>query len=183
MAATSTFRLARTARPITPGNDMSRPFAHLTGAVSLAASLLLPGFVAAAPLVPGDMLPKLELSDQHNRPVVIDGSTRLLIFAADKAGGDLAQGVLKAQDAGVLARIHAVYLADISAMPALISTMFAMPKLRELPFAVGIVRDAAKTAQLPRQPDQVTVLVLDAGQVRQVLQAGNPNTLKQALGL
>jgi NADPH-dependent ferric siderophore reductase len=91
--------------------------------------------------------------------------------------------VLQAQDARVLDTIHAVYLADISGMPALISTLFALPKLKELPFAVGIVRDAAQTAQLPRRPDQITVLVLDAGRVRQVLHAGNADALKQALGL
>jgi hypothetical protein len=115
--------------------------------------------------------------------VTVDASTRLLIFTADKAGSELTQGVLKAQGPTVLNRIHAVYVADISGMPSLITKMFAMPKLRELPFSVGIVRDAALTAFVPRQPGQATVLVLEAGQVRQIHTVGDENALRQALGL
>ncbi len=151
-----------------------------------AALLIAPwtlGWASSPALVPGDALPPLQLTDQHQRPLLVDDSTRLLIFAADKAASDLVLDVLKAEDPGTLTRIHAVYVADISAMPAPIAKMFALPRLRELSFAVGIVRDADQTAALPRQPEQVTVLVLETGQVRQVLQVGDRNSLERALGL
>ncbi len=162
---------------------MTALFVRLAGAVMLAVSLGLPGWAVANPLAPGAALPALLITDQHDRPVVVDAATRLLIFAADKAGSDLAQGVLKTQEAGVLGRIHAVYVADISGMPALITRMFALPKLKDLPFVVGIVRDAAQTAALPRQPGQVTVLALEAGKVLQIHHAGDADALKRVLGL
>jgi hypothetical protein len=157
---------------------------RLAGSALLASALLLPALGHAAPLQPGAALPRLQISDQNERPVALTPATRLVIFAADKAGSELAQGVLKAQPAGVLDRLHAVYIADISGMPSLITKMFALPKLRELPFPVGLVRDAAQTADLPRQAGQVTVLVLDAQQkLQQVKLAGDAAALKAALGL
>jgi hypothetical protein len=61
--------------------------------------------------------------------------------------------------------------------------MFALPKLRELPFAIGLARDAAAVAQLPRRSGHVTVLDLRDGAVTQIRFAGNAPALQQALGL
>jgi hypothetical protein len=154
---------------------------RLAGAAALA--LWLPAGAPAAPLQPGAELPALQISDQHQRPLKLDASTRLLIFAADMAGSDLVKGVLQGQAAGLLERLQAVYLVDLSAMPGLITQMVALPRLRELPYAVGVVRDAERTADLPRLAGQATVLLLDAGRVTQVRHVGEPAQLRQLLGI
>ena len=152
-----------------------------------AMALLHPAQLAwSAPLEPGARLPEIVLKDQHDRPVAVTASTRRLVFSAERAVGDMVSKLLSAQPAGVLDRQHAVYVADISAMPSLVTRMFALPKMRELPFAMGLVREAAEQAQvadLPRQPGAATVLHLADGRVRQIDLVRNEAQLLAALGL
>lgn len=152
----------------------------------LAAALLAliaPLAATAATLEAGAPLPPLALEDQHGKAVIVGAGTRLVIFAADKAASDLINEVLAAQPDGVLTRLGAVYLADISGMPALVTRMFALPALRAMPFAVGLGRDAAQLADLPRRKGAATLLRIDAGRIAGVDYATSPERLRQALGL
>ena len=151
--------------------------------VGLFAWLALPLCAAAAPVEPGSALPTLTLTDQHDKPWTVAPSTKQLLFAADKAGSDFANAVLAAQGPGFLNQGGVVYLADISAMPALVTRMFALPKLRELAFPIGLARDAALTAELPRQSGHVTVLDLNQGVITKIRFAADAKALRQALGI
>jgi len=151
--------------------------------VGLFAAFVLPLCAAAAPVEPGGALPALTLTDQHDKPWTVAPSTKQLLFAADKAGSDLANAVLAAQSPGFQSDGGIAYLADISAMPALVTRMFAVPKLRELPFSIGLVRETAVVADLPRQPGKVTVLDLDQGVITQIRYAADAQALRLALGI
>ncbi len=145
--------------------------------------LILPLAAGAAPLVPGTSFPPLSLEDQHGKTVSTRADTRIVLFAADKAANDLINEVLAAQPAGVLGTLNAVYFADISAMPALVTRMFALPALREMSFAIGLGRDATQLADLPRQKGAATILRLADGKVATIEYAHNAGQLKQAIGL
>ncbi|MDD2990302.1 MAG: hypothetical protein PHI64_15215 [Zoogloea sp.] len=149
----------------------------------LLVGLALPLVAGAAPVLPGNPLPALSLEDQHGKLVSTRADTRTVLFAADKAGSDLINEVLAAQPEGVLATLKAVYFADISAMPALVTRMFALPALREMPFAVGLGRDAAQLADLPRQKGAATILRVADGKVTAIEYAHNAGQLMQAIGL
>ena len=155
--------------------------------VRLAALLLalaLPAGAFAAPLAAGSPAPVgLSLEDQHGKTVTLASSARLLIFTADRAGSDLVNEVLGAEKSNPLERLHATYLADISARPALVTRMFALPAMRALPFPIGLARDAGVLADLPRQKGAVTVLRLTDGQVTGVDFAADPARLRKLLGL
>jgi hypothetical protein len=135
----------------------------------LAIAAVLAGSAAqAAPLVAGAQLPALTLEDAHGKPVAIGPDVRRLLFAASMAGSEIVTGVLSTEPAGVLARIQGVYVADISRMPAMISRLVALPRMRELPFAVALVRDEAAAATLvdvPREAGAVTVISLEGDRV------------------
>ncbi|MCK6395773.1 hypothetical protein [Zoogloea sp.] len=158
------------------GAARSRLFAGLV-------ALVIPLVAAAAPVIPGASLPSLALEDQHGKVVTTRAGTRIVLFAADKAASDLINEVLLAQPAGVLDGLQAVYFADISAMPALVTRMFALPALREMPFAVGLGRDSAQLADLPRQKGAATILRVDDGKVSRIDYARTAEQLTQAIGL
>ena len=151
-------------------------------ALWLAASCV-PLWSGAVPMEVGTAWQALALQDQHEQPVLVDASTRKVIFAAEKSVSDLVVGVLGAQGKTTLARAGAVYVADISAMPAIVSRLFALPKLRELPFAIALAREAAAVADLPRRVGAVTVLTLDNGLLTQVQYLQTDAQLRQALAL
>jgi NADPH-dependent ferric siderophore reductase len=115
--------------------------------------------------------------------VQVSASTQQVIFTAEKSVSDLLSQVLGAEGKTTLTQAHAVVVADISAMPAMISRLLAIPKLRELPFSMALVRDASTVADLPRRKGAATVLTLDKGQVTQVQYLQSEAELRQALAI
>lgn len=155
---------------------MSRPLLLIAFLLLLAGSAL-----AAATLEPGAALPRLELVDQNDRPFELPPATRSLLFAADRAGSDLAGQALEGFTQAQLDAMQLRYVADISAMPSLITKMFALPALRSRAYAVGLVRDASLTAAFPREQGAVTVLRFADGRLVSVAFAHNVGDLRKAM--
>jgi len=155
-------------------HDVRAFWATTLTALLCAAALVLPLAADAAPLAAGSEMPALSLNDQHDKPLGVSPSTRWVVFTAEKAASDMVSAVLSADPAGVADRLQLLYVADISGMPAQVTRMFALPKLRELAFPIALVRDATQLAQvadIDRLAGSATVLRLDNGRVAQVATA------------
>lgn len=151
--------------------------------LSLLLALGLVGAATATPLTPGQPLPALQLKNQHDQDWRIAPDTRLVMLAAGRKASNLVLAVLAPQPKGFLASRHAVYLADMSRMPAFITRTFAMPSLREQPFEVGVSLDEKVLADWPRQDDAVTLIRLETGRVVSHEYATTEAQLRAALGL
>ncbi|MBH2044260.1 MAG: hypothetical protein I8H87_12220 [Comamonadaceae bacterium] len=149
----------------------------------IALSLALPLGAWATPPAAGQAMPPVAVKDQHERDWRIAPDTQLVLFAAGRTASNLAMAVLGAQSKGFLATRHAVYLADMSKMPGFVTRTFALPSLREQPFAVGVVLDDKLLADWPRQDDAVTLIRLKDGQVAGVDYAKTEAQLRGALGI
>ena len=158
----------------------------ITTAMALWAAVWISVSAEAAPVAARSAMPTLSLNDQHDKPVPVSPSTRWVVFTAEKPVSDMVSAVLAAEPAGVADRLRLVYVADISGMPALVTRMFALPKLRELPFPIALVREPAQVAQvadIPRTSGSATVLRLEDGRVTQVTTARQATELRAMLGL
>jgi hypothetical protein len=129
----------------------------------------------------GQSVPLFKLADQRGDTVRWDARTQYIIFTADKAGNQLVNDALKPFGSDALLARRAIYVADISGMPALITRMFALPRLKELPYSVGLVYDASLTASWPRGSGMATVMSLDGGLIRSVDFFSDVGTLRSAL--
>ncbi len=157
-------------------------FMLLGASLSLALSALS-AIPARAEFGPGDRLPTLELRDQHEQAQTIPDGTRILLFAPDRAAGELVTEALEDQDADSLAARDIRYLADISGMPGIITSLFALPKLRERPYPILLGEEAEQTQDWPRREDQVTWLRLEDGRIDEVRYFDSAAALREALGL
>jgi NADPH-dependent ferric siderophore reductase len=126
---------------------------------------LLHAVAIAATLEPGAVLPSINLKDQHEKPVAIAPDTKLVFFVTEMGGSRLMTKALIALPPNTLQNKHAVYIADISGMPAIFSTIVALPRLQKMGYTVGLIRDSKEGASLPRKPGTVTVLKVEAGKV------------------
>lgn len=167
---------------------MSGPWRAVAAAMALSAAAVLtwPLQVLAAELSPGAPAPAWSLQDQHDRPAVPGPATRWIVFSAEKRVSDMVAAVLTEAGPAALAPLQLYAVADISAMPSLVTRLVALPRLRELPFALALVRDSAQQAQLadlPRRPGQATVLRLHEGRVAQVHSVADAVALRALLGL
>lgn len=138
----------------------------------LAVLLLVPSLSFADPalLKVGDALPNFQLNDQHDKPYPLPADLQAILFTADKSAGDVINGLLKQQPADYLPQRKAIYIADISAMPGFITSMVAMPKMRDYAYRIAIGAEKNQTAMLPRAEDQVTLIYLQNGKVTRIEQ-------------
>ncbi len=168
-------------------------FASLTPVLTpvLVLALVLTGPLAAiaaaepdAPELPvgtGQALPKLQLKDQHDRTHEIDAQTLLVLFAPDRDSSELAHALLEELGGDALAQAGIAYVADISAMPGLVTSIFALPKMRGYSYPLLLGREEADTAALPRRPGEVTLIDLDGGVVTAVRYSADTETLRGEL--
>ena len=149
----------------------------------LSVLLMSASAAFAAPVVLEQPLPTLTLQDQHTQPWGVKADTRLVVFAAGRKPSNVVMEVLGAQAKGFLESRQAVYVADMSRMPGFVTRTFALPALREQPFAVGVNLDDKQLADWPRQDDAITLIRLEGGRVSSIAYARTAAELKTALGI
>lgn len=143
--------------------------------------LFVAQLAAAAVLQPGEPLPAIALQDQNDKPLAIARDTKLVFFAFEMGGSRLMAKALGKLPPTALRDKGAVYLADISAMPAIFTTIIALPRLQKMPYPVGLITDEKHAASVPRKPGAVTVLTVDAGKVSAVEFARDPQQISRHL--
>ena len=121
---------------------------------------------SAAPYPVGTPWPGLTLPDQHDKTATLVGDKLVVVlFAAERKPGDWVQEIIEKsyKEAAISGRVALVF--DISRMPSLVTTMFALPGFRARPFPILLARESAPVEFMPRKEAAVTVLTLDAGRI------------------
>jgi hypothetical protein len=144
---------------------------------------LLPSTLWAASLSVGEELGSLNYPDQHGKvhPVAVDRS--VVLFAPGRTGAAAAQELFEQVDSGNLSERGIHYVADISGMPSLVTSMFALPRMRKFPYLVLLGYEPAQTAMFPRRENHVTVLDVRGGKVERIRYADTAKKLAAIIGL
>jgi hypothetical protein len=142
-----------------------RHIQHMAAVVACLGAMWAGPSAWAGAVQSGEPLPELQIKDQHDKDWRVSADTRVVLFAAGRKASNLVQAVLAQKPRGFMAERRAVYVADMSKMPAFATRMFALPALREQPFDVGVVLDAKVMTEWPRKDDAVTLIRLDQGRV------------------
>jgi hypothetical protein len=159
--------------------------AHAARPSALVALLVAFPAAAQGPRAVPDRLAPFELRDQHGERRAVDASVRVLLLTRDMEGGAVVRGALerKGAEAGAfLAERGAVYVADVSRMPRLLRTLFAIPRMRGRPYPVLLDETGEATSALPSEAGRATVLwLVDLRPVRAEL-VDSPDALLAKLG-
>jgi hypothetical protein len=131
----------------------------------------------------GERLPSLTVQNQHQKAWGWNDSTRLVILAKGRALTHWVMDVVGPQGQGFLSSRQAVYLADMSKMPGLITRTVALPALREQPFDLGVVMEDKALTAWPQQADTMTLIHLDHSRVVRHELVTDAAGLRRALGL
>lgn len=153
--------------------------------VTLAALLTttICAVAETALLQPGDVWPSLAISDQFDKPFVIDAEAELLLFSASMTATKRVTEALLATESTCYNSAAVRYVADISGMPSFIAKTMALPKMRKRPFKIGLIRHEEDGAMIPRREDQVTLVALKQGVIETVSFSDDEIALKQALAV
>ena len=135
---------------------------------------------ALSALAPGSTLPPLTLADQHDVPVTVGPTTRVILFTRDMDAGAIVKETL-ADNGALLGRAQALYVSDISGMPSLVANMFAVPAMRNRPYRMMLDRDGRATADFPSEAGKVTLLRLTDLRIDSIAYLDSAAALRAAL--
>lgn len=112
--------------------------------------------------VVGTTLEGFGMADQHDNPKSIGPSVRSILFSRDMDGGKILRAAVGDREEGAarLERAGAVYVADVSGMPGVIRSLFAMPSLRRRGYPILVDLDGTQTADFPSAEAQGTLIEL-----------------------
>lgn len=148
-----------------------------------AATLLLLCLLSSVALAmePGERLAPWTLLDQFDVPYTLNDETHILLVARDMDGAKLVNAALEGQPKGYLEQRQAVFLADISRMPSVIATLFALPKMRDYNYRILLDRNARIAPRYPAGEGEVLWLQLEDGQLVEQKVFKDAAALKSAL--
>ncbi|MDI3371468.1 MULTISPECIES: FAD/FMN-containing dehydrogenase [Pseudomonas] len=129
-------------------------------AIALLCSLLP---LLANALESGDKLAPFTLLDQYDHAYSLDTGTQILLVARDMDGAKMVKAALAEQPKGYLEARHAVFVADIQRMPAIISQLFAIPAMRAYNYRVLLDREGRVASRYSGQDGLVQWLQLEQG--------------------
>lgn len=142
-------------------------------------SALLISTAQADTLTTGSAFPQSELSDAHGNNVALPGDSHYVLFAADMDAADLIKDRYAKGKEDPFTPRHAIYVADISGMPSLVSRFIAKPKMRKYPFDIALDEEGEVTAGWPTHEDSLTIFTLDHGQITDISYCATQNCLQQ----
>jgi len=126
---------------------------------------------------------ELKLPDQFNKEHILSSDTKKLIFVFSKNTGHIAREFFKKQSKDYLDSKKAIFVADISKMPAFIRNTFAMPDFKKSHYNILLIYDKKVTKKFEKgiDKDKVVVVTLDNKRVTNIKFASNEDELKKLL--
>jgi len=121
------------------------------------------------------------LLDQFDKAYTLDQQARILLVARNMTGAKLLKAALAEKPKGFLEARQAVFVADVSRMPAVISSLFAVPAMRDYNYRVLLDSQSRVASRYPAAEDQVLWLDLERGVLRDSRTFTDALALRQAL--
>lgn len=112
-------------------------------------------------VVVGKSLESLTLNDQFEKSQSLSAGTKKVIFAFSKDMGHMSNEFFDKQSADYLAQHSAVFVADVSAAPSLIRSMFIMPGLKEFKHPVLVIEDKNVAASYRIEAHKEAIMIVE----------------------
>ena len=138
----------------------------------LLTSLLLLGLsvtTLTAEVKVGKAFPTLSLVDQFDKKTEVKtkGSTTLML-SFEKDVSKQIKNFIQSQEENYLTLRKIHYISDISEMPSLVTSLFAIPKMKKFNFNISLIYDEKEAKTLIREEGKVTIVTLKDNKVMKI---------------
>lgn len=116
--------------------------------------------VVVPKLVVEQSVADLTLNDQHEKPYTLAEDTKTLIFAFSKDVGHTCNDFFATKSESYLNDNKAVFIADVSAAPSIIRSMFIMPGLKDFKHTVLVIDDKSIASVYKAGQDSTKIIVV-----------------------
>jgi hypothetical protein len=107
------------------------------------------------------------LPNQFDEKQTVDSSIQTIVVSFEKGTGKEVNEFLSSKDKNFLKNHNAVFIANISGMPSIITKMFALPKMRDYKHSVLLIYDE-NDKRFKSQEGKSTVYKLENGVVKTI---------------
>jgi NADPH-dependent ferric siderophore reductase len=116
----------------------------------------------------GHPFPSLTLEDQFKKSHTITPEEQMVLISFERSVSNSFTAFMDQQPKGFLAGRNTLFISDISAMPTLISKMFALPKMQKYNYTALLNYEDAFDKQFEKQEGKLTLYRLEGGKVASV---------------
>ncbi|WP_151901090.1 MULTISPECIES: hypothetical protein [Sulfurimonas] len=111
-------------------------------------------------LVVSKSLADLKLKDQFEKPHTLNADTYKVIFAFDKEPAHTCNDFFNTQKPNYLQEHHVQFVADVSAAPSIIRSLFILPGLKDFKHVVLLLDDKKVAAPYRKGIDTTKIVVV-----------------------
>jgi len=139
--------------------------------------------MSVAELELASRFPKLTLVDQFDNNITLPSKgTHTIMFSFERDVSREIKNFLNTKNEGYLDEHNITYISDISGMPSFVTNWFALPKMKEFNFKIGLIYDKEIGENINREEGKVTLVKLNDNNITSI-QFVVPKALNQALNI
>jgi len=128
---------------------------------AVAWMLAFPMMALAGMAEKGQPFPPYSVTDAFGVTNALAANTRFVIVSSEKGVSAHIHDWLVTKEKDFLAAHRAEYVSDITPMPSLIASLFAIPKMKKYPYKILLARDPEFAKTYPRAEGKIALFVLD----------------------
>ncbi|WP_428737452.1 hypothetical protein [Sulfurimonas sp.] len=145
---------------------------------SLSTLLLASTLELSTPL---SSLQGFEYETQHEKEITIPDDVKTIIISYEKDSSAMINKFLDSKEKDFLEKNHAVFIADISKMPSLITSLFALPKMQKYKHTIYLHYSDEFAKFIPAVEEKVTILKIQNSKVSNISYITTVKELQEAL--
>ncbi len=116
----------------------------------------------------GQPFPELTLNDQFDNPHTVTRQDKLILISFDRDVSNTVNAFLSKQPGAFLDDHHARYISDISAMPGIITRLFALPKMKDYNYQMMLATEDEFKTRFDHQEGKLTLYHLKDGTIESI---------------
>jgi len=133
----------------------------------VAIFLLVLNILFASEFKQGDTIESFTLLDQFNKMHTVNSEIKTLIVSFEKDTGKLVNEFLASKQPDFLSNHKAVFIANISGMPSIITKLFALPKMQDYKHTILLIYDE-NDKRFVQKEEESTIYSLEDGKVKAI---------------
>jgi ABC-type Fe3+-hydroxamate transport system substrate-binding protein len=132
----------------------------------------------------GKKFEPVTIDNQFDKPTTITSTTKKVVFVFTKNSGHITRALLDSKPDDYLSNKNIALIADISGMPSLIASMFAIPDLKKHKYSIMLIKneEAAKKYKNDKYEDYIAVVGLDDLKITNIKLVSTATQLENELG-
>ncbi len=121
------------------------------------------------------------LNDQFGVEHNVQVRPKILICSFGKSTGKLISDYFNARDKEYLTKHDIELMADVSGVPSLLRKTIIVPKMKKYSFEILLSADKSFSNQFPSKEDNLTVIKMENGVVKEITFCSDKDELKDAI--